>query len=925
VKLRVASAGTGKTTSLVRRFLELIGAGTPLRRLAGVTFTGVGAAELRTRVGAGIAEARATGRFVDLAFPPAYRPRFEEAALELKGTTLTTIHGFMAAALRLSAPLLGLDPDFGKLDEWEAKALFEEELATLRFLARTPEHALHAPLQRLAGAAEELCTQLFAARSLAERYHLAEAAGERERDLLALFEAVYARYRTRLGAQLLAPSEIERRALELTRHPAALARLRARYQVLLIDEFQDVNPVQGRFFEALETAGLTLEVVGDPKQAIYGFRHADVEVFRGALRRASARGEVTPPLTATHRHAQVVTRFLNHLTRTFAAQGWGFSAAEAPEVTCVGPQAEKRGRVEIHWVTGEAAMNELRAYEARVLAERLASLEGYAPHEMAVLARSYRGLAQIEGALRALGVPATMLQGRGYFERLEIRDLYHALRVGLDPQGLSLAAWLRGPFAGLALGDVERVVLSEAPLATLERLAPEVFARLEQLREVVRRAPVEALKALIRAPLVGGQRYADFLGPRARENVDALLFAVATHPPRDVGALLEGLERLSRQEEAGDVPQSGSGISLLTVHRAKGLEWPVVALFDLGRFDAPRASALHVAPGSGEVALKGSGAFAELEARARDRSAEESYRLLYVAASRARDVLLISGSVKGGRPRGWAAALSALGLGPETHPWTRSDFVLRTWPVQRVAPQPAPPADQAALPAAPWSERRFPAPPYPPLCSPSTAVALAGDAGGEESHEPLPIADPDEGEFLPGRARAVGTLVHYAVSQNWSARRRAHLRNLEAQEVMFAFSAAERAEILTEVTELLSRYEALLGTALPALAARETDLPELPFALPLAGTVWQGVIDRLYCAGGRWYLDDYKTDHTTQPERYYRQLGLYARAVEAVRGLRPEVRLVYLRAQRVIRVPHEVLEGALAELLAGADALKVRR
>lgn len=823
----------------------------------------------------------------------------------------------MAAALRLNAPLLGLDPDFGALGEWEARALFEEELATLRFLARAPEHALHAPLQRLAGGAEALCTQLFAARALAERFRLAAAASERERDLLALFEAAYARYRTRLGALLLPPPEIERRALELTRHPEAMARLRARYQLLLVDEFQDVNPVQGRFFEALEASGLTLEVVGDPKQAIYGFRHADVEVFRGALRRARARGELAPPLTETRRHAQVVTRFLNHLTRAFAERGWGFSAAEAPEVTCAGPQAAERGRVEIHWVTGEAAMGELRAYEARVLAGRVAALlERYAPREVAVLARSYAGLAQMEGALRALGVPATMLQGRGYFERLEIRDLYHALKVGLDPQGLSLAAWLRGPFAGLSLGDVERVVLAEAPLATLERLAPEVSRRLERLREVVRRGPVEALKLLVRAPLIGERRYVDFLEPRARENVDALLFAVAAHPPPDVGALLENLRRLSRQEDAGDVPQSGDGVSLLTVHRAKGLEWPVVALFDLGRFDTPRAAALYVAPGSGEVALEGSGAFAELEAAARARDAEESYRLLYVAASRARDVLLVSGSVKGGRPRGWAAALAALGFGPEARPWARGDFVLQRWPAQRVAPAAAAVADERALPAAPWTTRRFLEPPQPPLCSPSAAATLGDE--GDESCEPLPITDPDEGEPLPGRARAVGTLVHYAVSQNWSARSATHLRNLEAQEVMFAFSAAERAEILAEVAELLGRYEALLGAALPALEAREADFAELPFALPFAGTVWQGVIDRLYCAGGRWYLDDYKTDRTVRPESYYRQLGLYARAAWAVRGLRPEVRLVYLRAQQVVRVPEEALEGALEALLARA-------
>lgn len=909
MKVRVASAGTGKTTSLVRRYLELIHAGTPLRRLAGVTFTGVAAAELRARVGAGVGAALAEGRFLDLTFPPESRPRFEEAARELSGAALSTIHGFMIGALRLGAPLMGLDPDFTVLGEWEAGALFEEELATLLYLARTPDHPLHGPLQRLGDAAEGLCLQLFKERALAERYRLADGVGETERALLALFEATYARYRVRLGAGLLAPAEVERRALELTRHPAASARLSARYRVLLVDEFQDVNPVQGAFFGALEAAGMLLEVVGDPKQSIYGFRHADVEVFRRALRV----GEVGAPLAQTRRHAKVVTRFLNHLTRTFAERGWGFSALEAPEVESVGPQAEARGRVEIHWVTGEAAIGELRAYEAEVLAGRLASLLGrYAPHEMAVLARSYQGLAQMERALRALGVPATMLQGRGYYERLEIRDLYHALHVGLDPQGFSLAAWLRGPFSGLGLNDIERVMGAEEPLNALERLSPEVFSRLERLQEAVRGPPLEALKFLVRAPFIGGRRYVDFLGPRERENVDALLFTVATHPPQEVGVLLERLAHLSRQADAGDVPQSGLGVKLLTIHRAKGLEWPVTALFDLGRFERPRGAPLYVAPGTGRVALKGSEAFGELERLVRAREAEESYRLLYVAASRARDVLLLSGSVKGGRPEGWAAALSALGFGPEARSWARGDFVLQSWPVQPTSPALEGADGAPPLAAAPWTHRRFTRPPRAPLSSPSSA--RPGNPL-EEGGEPLPISDPDEGERLPGRARAVGTLVHYAVSQNWSARSAVHLQNLGAQEVMFPFSASERGDILAEVADLLGRYEALLGTELPALTARETDLPELPFALPHAGTVWQGVIDRLYCAGGRWYLDDYKTDRVVHPEAYHLQLALYAHAVRMVRGLDPEVRLVYLRAGRLVRVSDEVLRGALEQAL----------
>ena len=722
---------------------------------------------------------------------------------------------------------------------------------------------------------------------------------------MALFEAVYARYRVRLGAKLLAPSEVERRALTLIRHPAAMSRLTSRYRMLLIDEFQDVNPLQGLFFRALEAGGLETEVVGDPKQSIYGFRHADVEVFRRAL----ASGVAQPPLAETRRHAGVVTRFLNHLTREFAERGWGFSALEAPTVRGVGAQVEKTGRVEVHWVTGSNPVAELRAFEAQVLASRLAALSAtYAPHEMAVLARSHAGLGVVEAALREVGLPSVLLQGRGYFERLEIRDLYHALKVGLEPAEYSLAVWLRSPFGGLSLPDIDEVMGAQRPLERLELAFPETFSRLQRLREAVRTPPLSALKFLIREPFLGGKRYVDFLESRARENVDALLFTFASGPPQEVGVLLDRLARLSRQTDAGDVPQRGSGVKLLTVHSAKGLEWPVVALLDTGRAERPRGESLYVAPDEGRVALRGSAAYDALRAQLRKREQGESYRLLYVAASRARDVLLFSGSVKDYKPEGWACALTAVGFGPDAKPYTRPDFVLKNW-----AAQPTPPPQEGkytgvGLATASWTGRRFAHAEHPPV---SSLSSLKGDA-----QEPLPITDPDEGERLPGRGRTVGTLVHYAISQNWSSTNPVHLRNLRAQEVMFPFGEDEKSDILTEVAELLKTYEGLLGRELPALAARSEDHAELPLALPHGGTVWQSVIDRFYCADGVWVLEDYKTDHAVVPENYYFQLALYLRTLQQVRGVTPTVQLVYLRARRVEKVPTAVLERAFGEVLA---------
>lgn len=902
MKVRVASAGTGKTSSLVLRYLELIASGTPLRRIAGVTFTRKAADELRQRVGAAIHELLKHGSYLGglATLTEEVRPAFEEARLELDGATLTTIHGFLIEALRLVAPLLSLDPDFTVLGEWEATALFEEELKTVLFLAAEPGHGLNPARALLGPEAEALLLKLFAQRSLTERF--AAAADPRNQALLKLWEAAYARFAVRLGATLLPPGEVERRALVMVRSPRLLARLASRYRLVLVDEFQDVNPLQGQVFEQLEAGGLAVEVVGDPKQSIYGFRNADVEVFRRALKR----GTVLPPLKQTRRHARVLARFLNRLTETLAAGGLGFGPDEAPEVSPAGPQADKQGRLELHWVVGEAGIADLRRQEARLLAERLQALHnahGYDFNDMAVLARSYDGLRVLEEALLAAGLPYVLIQGRGYYDRLELRDLYHALRVGIDPQGVSLGAWLRSPFAQLSLAEADAVLTADEPLEQL-KAHPAVYRRYEAIKAQVAGVPLDALKFLIRDPFIGGKRYVEFLDSRARENVDALLFTVAGQPPGDLAILLDRLELLARQADAGDVPQSGEGVKLLTVHQAKGLEWPVVGVFDLGRTTYHPPQSVILTPDDGFLHHKSSDGFAAAREASEARAEQESYRLFYVAASRARDVLVMTGSVRG-KPTGWAKALAAI-VGPDTKPYNRPDFVLQTHPYQRVAAVSAQPATGNQLAPAPYLDDIFKPHPYPPIFSPSRFK--------EAVHEPLPISDPDEGEALPGRAATVGTLVHYAISQGWSAQNPVHIENLRAQEVMFPFTYDEQQEILHEVKELLTNYRSLLGTRLPTVAERDEDYPELPMALPQGATVWQGIIDRLYRVSEQWTLEDYKTDQEVSPEQYYFQLAVYHRAIQAVRGVTPQVQLVFLRYKEIIRVPEEVLGQALLAL-----------
>jgi ATP-dependent exoDNAse (exonuclease V) beta subunit len=444
----------------------------------------------------------------------------------------------------------------------------------------------------------------------------------------------------------------------------------------------------------------------------------------------------------------------------------------------------------------------------------------------------------------------------------------------------------------------------------LRSVHPEVHGRLELIREQVRATPVQALKFLIREPFIGGRRYVDFLDSRARENVDALLFTVAEAPPGDLELLLDRLELLSRQRDAGDVPQSGEGVQLVTVHRAKGLEWKVAAVFDLGRMEYHPPQRVYLSPHDGAVHHKDAPGFEAAKEAVKARELDESYRLLYVAASRARDVLLMTGSVKSGKPDGWARALAAMNLGPGARPYARDDFMLQAHVYRPVPPPPAFGARTSSLTPAPYIDRIFPHYPYPPVHSPSRYKSESF-----EPSEPLPFSDPDEGEILPGRATTVGTLVHYAISQDWSASNPLHLENLRAQEVMFPFSVDEQRDILQEVKELLASYESLLGTRLPALDERDEDHAELPMALPQGPTVWQGIIDRLYRVGEAWYLEDYKTDQEVNPERYHFQLAVYVQAVRVVKGVTPQVQLVYLRFGEVVRVPEIALEQAFASAL----------
>lgn len=855
MRLYVASAGTGKTETLMKELEALLEEGVPLRRVAAVSFTRKSAEELRARVRRLLEDRREA-------------PWAREALREVHGALFTTLHGLMAEALRHTAPFLGLDPDFRVMDGFLARALFLEEARTLLFLEGHPE------AEGLAG----LLAELYERRSLAEAFTpLGGAEG-----LLDLYGKAFARYSARTQ-EALGPQDLEAKALHLLRHPEALRRVAERFSHLLVDEFQDVNPLQGRFLRALEEAGVRVVAVGDPKQSIYLFRNARLEVFLEAQRGA---GEVRT-LNCTYRHARQVVALLNRFTGRFFREGEGNRVE--------GGRTEE-GRVEVHWVKG-GSLEKARQVEARLLAQRLLALkeEGIPFGKMAVLVRARTSLPPLEGALREAGVPFVRGRGQSFFARPEVRDLYHALRLALAerPYGqeerLSLLAFLRSPFLGLDLGALEGALRAEDPWPHLPK---EVQEALERLRALAPLPPLEALKRLAR-----DEGFLRRISKRARANLDALLLLAAGERFPTLEDLLLWLELRAEDPESAELPQGGQGVALLTVHGAKGLEWPVVALYDVSRGPSGDAPPLLV-DGEGRVALRGTEPYRRLLKEAREAEREEAFRLLYVALSRARDVLILTGSTSR-RPGPWAEALFQLGLGPDSKdPW------VQTHPLEAIPPTPwvpQPPQDPRPALYAPWQGE---ARPRPPVFSPSAHLKAEAE----------PVEGLGEGEALPEWARAVGTLVHYAIARHLDSEDEKAMVGLLGQEVALPFGEGERVALLEEVRALLRAYRGLLGPVLPPLEARSEDHAELPLLLPLGGTVWYGVLDRLYRVGDRWYLDDYKTDREVRPEAYRFQLALYRKAVLEAWGVEAEARLVYLRASRVVPFLPEELEDALKGL-----------
>ena len=736
-------------------------------------------------------------------------------------------------------------------------------------------------------AAQELARDLNAARC----QHDARAHHERITRLARILLREFAQLKREHG--WIDMNDVERAAFEMLSNPVLAGwvqeRLDQQVRHLLIDEFQDTNPMQwqalGQWLASYAGAGgsaPSVFIVGDPKQSIYRFRRAEPQVFQAAQKFiVDELGGDRLSCDHTYRNAPAVLDAVNQVFN--AAQGGfefdGFRAhttesraegelAALPQVPREPKAARGSAPAGLAWRDSLTAPREtpeerLVTLECRQAAAWIAAeiAQGASPGDFMVLARKRSRLVEMEQELRALHIPAQQPENTDLCAAPEVQDVAALLDALVTPShDLSLARALKSPLFGVGDADLVQLalLLRAQPQAVswyellqrAEALPPALVAARERLQRwkgwVDALPPHDALEAIYRDGDVPA-RFAAAAPAPLRHGVLANLRAL-------LGAALEveGGRYLTpyafvRALKAGGIEGPAVAaegvVKLLTVHGAKGLQAPVVLVLDT-EGAAPAAETMGVlCEWPGESPAPWRFAFIASEARPptcsgdalrveQDARRREELNGLYVAMTRAERRLVIS-SVEPHRRS-------------DTTWWERIDPLAVGLP----APGPAQPA--AAMADAPIELKQLPvvqaAPPAPVVDEEDTDVARFGKA----VHRLLEFAVGSRAPFPPSRLRRV------------------------ARE--FALDAAAMDRAVTMAQRILA------GDGAWAWDPREVDWHGNEVALFHAGELLR--LDRLVRRrGGEWWVLDYKS--ASSPQEQPELQAQLARYREAVRGAYP--------------------------------------
>ena len=816
--------------------------------------------------------------------------------------------------------------------------------------------------------------------------------------LIGLLQDAY-RARKR-DANLLDYADLERLTRDVLEKPAVRDRFRSEFRQVLVDEFHDTSPLQWQIIRALADPCEPgrLFVVGDPRQSIYAFRGADVRVFDEARRQILKGGGEEISLSHSFRAHKPLLDLLNTIFSQVLLRASSGPAAqyevefgealEAQRQAAPGPHPALELMLldckdaDLNTDDGHSLMAQSLGLRLRALVEQQTPVYdrtirktrplGYG--DVALLFQTYRSMPFYEDAFKELGLSYVTVGGRGFYGRQEVLDLLNLLRfLHNHNDELALASVLRSPL--FALSDDALLALrlmrdendSRPPLWDAlqhpQGLPPDEMSRahaaLDCLRKLAQLAGRLSVDELLRAALERTGYLATLTGlpdgHRRRGNVEKLVEIAAESGAlhfTDFEAMLG--EFSARELREGEAALEADGaLTLMTVHQAKGLEFPMVVLADAGRWRTPTNDSVLMRDEESGLACKvfdmeqgkhqPTVAWQLATRRKQQRELAERRRLFYVAATRAQDYLLVCGLLEDNKPKqSWLAWLlnaleiaesasageKTLGAGQVIWRCLASPSALKSTAVEALRQSvgqhekqvsrddEAPPALLRALPT------------YPVRAPQQLTVTSIS------RHYERSMASKGANQGQDRSSRELGKLVHEML-RLWRLD-----PPLDAVSMRQQLGSTIRAQGLrnpSETETLVGQASALLGSLERSpLFAQMKEAPrqlrELPFIYRRGDYLIDGRLDLLMQdAAGHWTLVDFKTTWLGEvasltaarehARRHHMQLGLYAEAVcqhPDIEASALTVQLHYLQHGLAVVVPTAAWQGALSQFEAFA-------
>jgi ATP-dependent helicase/nuclease subunit A len=765
-------------------------------------------------------------------------------------------------------------------------------------------------------------------------------------DVLQRFDDLYSERKIALGA--LDFNDLERRTVQLLRgNPDVQTRIRAQFRQVMLDEFQDINHQQSDLI-ALVRGDDVFFAVGDINQSIYGFRHAQPDIFERYQNHIDQAGKHAASLLHNFRSRDEILRCVEYLLN--GAEGIVprelIAGADFPYKTTPS--------VEVLKIYSTEENEEPVVREARWIAHRVRALHGRLQigaegrtadfSDFAVLCRNGESMKPILEAFNNAGIPYVSGRRQSFLLSREGRDITALLHTIANPRdGITLATVLRSPLVGLGdeallrtrllagsvTGGLNTIAFDPGKLADFDSEDArklEAFAHnLKRWRAEQPVLPLELL--LVRALTDCGLQWTP--GTVTGDNIESFLHLVRTRgEQRGLLGLLSEIESLQKainlESDLADKDQ-GNAVQVMTAHSAKGLEFPVTIIAAMDKGTQRNSAPVTFTPAYGlglkwkDPTGKKDGLEDSWQLRnsgeLKEREKQEAHRLLYVAMTRAEEHLILSFSRGRNRPSNWAKLIDSKfqmdGLAPVNGPQ-----IFRfedTFDVSIYVADADPPAT-AALDGADAHTNEILTIPSPHVDGQQdsainvTSLAVFADCPrkyylqrylGWNGRIFSKLEDEDEHDSDDDDLSAadLGSAVHEILAGKLG-------------------DYPEEAQRLANV--FLNSELGASATASPE-AGREWD-----FIIDVEGTLVRGTIDLWFKENDNIVIVDYKTDRDVRPESYAPQLALYALAIERAYGKRPaKACLYYLRPDTLVEVPLDYDIGTLlADLRAAQNDIR---